>query len=75
MSYRVYSFLSKITDTLPIGGGAIGAASQASHFINIPSVGVLFTAFIFSLIGASGGYLAKLFFDVIFRKIKKKYNC
>lgn len=74
MSYKIFSFFNKIGDVFPIGGGAAGAASQAKQFSYLPTWEAVIATIIITIIGALVGYLVKLGLDVIFRKIRKKYN-
>lgn len=74
MSFKIFSFIDKIGDIFPIGGGAAGAASQANQVIYSPTWGPIITTLLITVVGAALGYLVKLGFDYIFRKFKKKHN-
>jgi hypothetical protein len=74
MSYKIFSFFNKIGDVFPVGGGAAGAASQAKQFEYLPTWEAVIATIIITIIGAFVGYLVKLGLDIIFCKIKKKYN-
>jgi hypothetical protein len=75
MSYRLYSFFCKTSDTFPSVGGAIGAASQAKHIIFLPTWGAISSTIIISIIGAIVGITTKLLVDAIIIKIKKSHKC
>jgi hypothetical protein len=74
MSYKIFSFFNKIGDIFPVGGGAVGAASQAKQFDYLPTWEAVIATIIITVIGAIFGYLIKLGLDIVFSKIKKKYK-
>lgn len=59
----------KITDLLPIAGGATGAATAAE---NLPSVQSVIVFVIMTIAGAVIGYVVKLVLDCIFKHNNKK---
>ena len=74
--YRVIKFVCKISDIFPPAGGAIGAVSQTKNIMSyLPTWESIVAAIIISFIGACVGYLVKLIFDIVFRRIKEKYHC
>jgi tetrahydromethanopterin S-methyltransferase subunit C len=74
MVYRIASFMSKISDIFPIGGGAVGAVTQSHNIAYLPTWEAVVSTIIISIIGALVGYLVKLVFDIIFHNIRKKYS-
>lgn len=75
MNEKLFSVIFKINDTLPIIGGASGAVSQVEKLIPyLPTWNAVISTLVLTIIGGAGGYLIKLVFDIIFRKIKKKYK-
>jgi preprotein translocase subunit Sss1 len=72
---KIYGFiLNKLSDIFPIGGGAIGAITQVQKVSNFPTWEFILSAVIVATIGAVVGYVVKLLFDIIFKKLKNKYN-
>jgi len=60
------------TDSLPIIGGATGAVTQAKKLVSyMPSVDAIISTIVITIIGATVGYLVKIFLDMLFHKIKK----
>lgn len=72
--FNLYNCLSKISDAFPIGGGAAGAITQVKEFTYLPTWEAVVTAIIVAIIGATVGYFVKLGWDIVFRKLKKKYE-
>ena len=58
------------TDSLPVFGGATGALTQARNLI-FPSIETILYTIIVAIVGATCGYLVKLFLDWLFSKCKK----
>jgi len=59
------------TDSLPIIGGATGAVTQVKKILaGIPSVETIISTIIIAAVGATVGYLIKIFLDMLFRKSK-----
>lgn len=74
MNEKLFCFIYKFNDFLPVAGGAGGAVSQAKQFQFLPTWESVIATIIITLIGAVIGYLVKLLFDMIFCKLKKKYG-
>lgn len=74
MSLSLHTFLTKISDAFPIGGGAAGAVSQVKEFTYLPTWEAVISAVVVAIIGATVGYFVKLGWDIVFRKLKKKLN-
>jgi len=70
--------IEKISNSLPIVGGGVGAVSQAGEVVenayHLPSHEQIIPVVIVSIVGAICGYFVKLFLDWIVKKIKKKRN-
>jgi len=59
------------TDSLPILGGATGAVTQVKKILaGIPSIETIISTMIIAAVGATVGYLIKIFLDMLFRKSK-----
>jgi len=59
----------KITDLLPVIGGAGGAATQANKINEyFPTMEVIISTIIISALGAAIGYIVKLMLDRVFKK-------
>ena len=59
------------TDLLPILGGATGAVTQVKKILaGIPSIETIISTMIIAAVGATVGYLIKIFLDMLFRKSK-----
>ena len=68
------NFIEKISNTLPVVGGATGAITQATEVTSthLPSHDMVIQVIIVSTIGAVVGYLIKLALDFIVKKIRRK---
>lgn len=65
--------LYKLTDTLPIIGGASGAASQIDKITPyLPTMEAVTSTIIITVVGAVIGYLVKLAMDRLFKCNKNK---
>ena len=58
------------TDNLPMAGGAAGALTQVKN-VMFPSIDIIIYTICIAVIGATCGYLVKLFLDWIILKAKK----
>jgi hypothetical protein len=59
------------TDSLPVIGGAAGALTQTKEVVYFPSPDAVIYTICIALIGATVGYLIKIFLDWLFAKINK----
>jgi preprotein translocase subunit Sss1 len=75
MSDNIYDFIyNKLSDCFPVGGGAVGAVTQVKDFTFLPTWEAIVSTIVVAAIGAAVGYLIKLLFDIIFYKLKRKFN-
>ena len=58
------------TDNLPIAGGAAGALTQVKN-VMFPSLDTIIYTICIMAIGATVGYLIKIFLDWLILKVKK----
>jgi len=58
------------TDNLPMAGGAAGALTQIKN-VMFPSIDTIIYTICIMAIGATVGYLIKLFLDWLILKVKK----
>ncbi|MCZ2339350.1 MAG: hypothetical protein LC127_14400 [Chitinophagales bacterium] len=65
--------LNKLTDILPVLGGAGGAASQINNITPyLPTMEAVTSTIIITVVGAVIGYLVKLAMDRLFKCNKNK---
>lgn len=70
---KMERILARISDTLPVIGGATGAVSQAPKFTSfLPTWETIIGTIILTIIGAVVGYLVKLYLDKIFKCKEQK---
>ena len=64
--------ITKITDSLPIAGGAGGAICRITTLLDyFPTWETIISMLLYVTFGAVIGYLVKLFFDWIINSIKR----
>jgi len=63
------NMLTKITNSFPVFGGGAGAVISETH--SLPNHDMILSTIILAVIGSVVGYLVKLLFDWVIKKVRK----